>query len=273
MKIIAEIRKRDEHVGVQASNGIDATLLRQRQCTAICSSIARTQGVTIEDANSVGRELRSMGWTPDQKVAIATCMSDQSDRGDGMSASTVTRKPQRCRMYENYLTADDWEVYGSKSFTIDHKANHMGTGMYKKGLKCPDPSVLKKGAALLHIASELLDLSGDSKRNVTRTIKDAAKAADKATTYPLEHIINYPDDPSALPKAMFEMAYAETGGPVPCPAYVRDQLAVQVSRMPYRNTHSAITSNDTSAPRVQLQQTTPTKASGRGELQLQPPQT
>jgi hypothetical protein len=220
--------------------GVDAGALRQAQAVATCSKIAQLPSLSVTDAAALtGKVQSSVVWQPDQKVLLATAISNKYAAAATGKAPAARKASQTCAQFNNYCTQGDWTVLQDTTVQLQTKVDRIVTRMMMVGLTHPTEQTSRHIVAII-IARGVGDptISSQSKYNILQGFKTAHTAAKKRAAFKFQHIVNYPIAAADLPADVVAHAY-HADPPI---AHEIDQLACLANHIPLRSSSASVDS-------------------------------
>ncbi len=239
--LLSTIRQRVEFARNNGALGQNAATMMDQQVGALCVMLRGERHCTIEVGNAIASVLPPLGLSPDHNAKLASAISD------AVAASIQPTRGTRCMQYcngiHNYLTEADWEHLENHEVTIPPKCEIIGNRLWRLGITCPSPQLLKRCLALIltvGVPADSAPLTAELRKTYCKLIQSKVKTLDAASRWPGAHHRDYPDNPGALPPATLQFAYGETP-PVHAPNGFDFTFYEQAfGSMGYRGTHSSL---------------------------------
>ncbi|CAK0813808.1 unnamed protein product [Prorocentrum cordatum] len=234
--IIGSVRQRVAFIHSQVALGMPRDQIIASQVNALISFIGQQSNLDIATVTTVGTELVVGPWSDDQRIAIATALSNAMG---GAVPSHGGRKQQECNWLERYLTQSDWTAIKSTDLSSDAKLRVVGSRMWRIGITCPKEACLERGAAIVYAVGGTGVLPASMLKAMCDKLKEFVKDFDRATPQTFPHIQKYPMDPMYLGAPRRNFAYGDDV-PVDDVEATHEVITQAASGIFYRGTAKAL---------------------------------
>ena len=185
---------------VSAMNNPDA---QEQQVVTWCqrfSGMVITPGLAVELATQIA----AGPWTNVQRDRLNQAVSNVLLQ----NGQSTRRGLQTCGNFKAYLSAGDLSALESSETSYLTKIEVITHRMIRIGLHCPSETCLGAIVSMVHHQS-----SDDELKTMLEDHKKALKTKKKSAPKPAVHLLQYPVDPTDLPKELFDTAWDQNDPP------------------------------------------------------------
>lgn len=188
----------------QESAGRNKADLLVTQAGAICARFKKLGGLDFKMGTELSKTVNAGPWTAEQKVSLLESIDHAVTVG---GAKTKDKARQKCYRFENFQTEGEWNSLKNKKVLLQALITQVCTRGWSIGLQYPDEGTCFRMAGCIVASQGIADESQIA--DIFERVKEECVALRKKNngTYPHQHLVRYPNDPSGLPDEMREYAY------------------------------------------------------------------
>ena len=217
--VCAELREIKLFMDRQVEKGSNITQVAKAQALQFINKVNHLPILTSPDANALVDAFDLAPFDPQHKADFASAIA--SKLSGGYVAQTT--KLQQFNP-DNYLTEQMWGQIGSSSIDIAVKSQLMSKVYVDNGvLHASEPSYGRGAIILATHGLHNQSPTTDTLHNLLKDIKHLVITSRGNASYPFQHVVKYPNNPSDLPDDRLRHAYGDVR-PISCPENVQMSL-------------------------------------------------
>ena len=248
--IVSELAMLKMFFASQQEAGQDISGLLAAQIPSLVAKVNQLKALDPEGATALTNEIKAGLWTQEQVLELATAVANRLSGGSGSKGPGSQLKLQQVEM-QHFLAQSDWDFLDDSSNPPAAKARLVAFRAQRLGVRHASEASLARMAAIVAVAGEKKPHA--SIQELHKNLKDVKMYMQQPSGFecPFSYIVNYPAQPSDLPKAVHDFAYAKTTGPGPCPCA---DLIAAVSLQKFKRLSSTALRPQTSTTTLALPQ-------------------
>ena len=235
--LLDQLDARLESLQTMQDAGMARAPLQVKAVEALQRLFRQQAGLSMADVTRVTRAINEGPWTKEQRLALATALSDANcEEGTERKQFGGRIKTQTCESLEFFIPDWAWAKLLSQELSESCKLGVMAKVLYLLGLTQPSEKLLKRAGAVFqaaHLGPAAEATKTQQKgwcKEIQRRVKNSVK---EHGAYPHGLTLKYPARPDALPPPMFSHAYVD-GPPQAPPAAVAEAVPLLVDDIKVR---------------------------------------